>query len=361
MGTGEGEAHSMAVMTPRRSGEVKMTALATFHRTVRSFSRSMSSETRRRCEALGVAARRASVIVTYFSRRSGKRLRVARYSSHPGSLMESPKRTRTRGHSESSTVITGGISATRRAARSRIPCAARGSLDGNPLGVAAPCRPPGEAWYLWPMAQTPPFVRTRLPFGPPLDVMLAKASKGLPAGEGWLFEPKWDGFRTLIFRDGDQLFLQSRDRKPLRRYFPELDAPLLAQLPDACVLDGELVVVRGSSLDFENPFAEGSAGERGIVQLHPRGVGSRVRFVRSEAYRRRCENQADACQGEVIDEGAAHVASAIARCGTVEAGLGAYNSGVCQVTSYSQRVLESRVELLQLAKADIRPERALLD
>ncbi len=101
------------------------------------------------------------------------------------------------------------------------------------------------------MAQTPPFVRTRLPFGPPLDVMLAKASKGLPPGEGWLFEPKWDGFRTLIFRDGDQLFLQSRDRKPLRRYFPELDAPLLAQLPDACVLDGELVVVRGSALDFE--------------------------------------------------------------------------------------------------------------
>jgi hypothetical protein len=110
-----------------------------------------------------------------------------------------------------------------------------------------------------------------------------------------------------------------------------------------------------------NPFAEGSLGERGIVQLHPRGVGSRVRFVRSEGYRRRCERREDACQGEVVDEGAAHVASAIERCGTVEAGLGAYNSGVCQVTAYSERVLESRIELLRLAKADIRPDRALLD
>lgn len=110
-----------------------------------------------------------------------------------------------------------------------------------------------------------------------------------------------------------------------------------------------------------NPFAEGGLGERGIVQLHPRGVGSRVRFVRSEGYRRRCERREDACQGEVVDEGAAHVASAIERCGTVEAGLGAYNSGICQVTAYSERVLASRVELLRLAKADIRPERALLD
>ena len=110
-----------------------------------------------------------------------------------------------------------------------------------------------------------------------------------------------------------------------------------------------------------NPFAEGQAGERGIVQLHPRGVGSRVRFVRSEGYRQRCERREDACQGEVVEEGAAHVASAITRCGTVEAGLGAYNSGVCQVTAYSERVLESRVELLKLAKADVSRTRALLD
>ena len=101
------------------------------------------------------------------------------------------------------------------------------------------------------MAKKLDFVSARLPFGPPLDVMLAKAAKGLPPSEGWLFEPKWDGFRTLVFRDGPQLFLQSRDRKPMRRYFPELDGPLLAQLPEACVLDGELVVARDGALHFD--------------------------------------------------------------------------------------------------------------
>ena len=64
----------------------------------------------------------------------------------------------------------------------------------------------------------------------------------LPPGDGWIFEPKWDGFRTLIFRDGDELFIQSRDEKPLDRYFPELIEPLKAQLPERCVLDGEIVI-----------------------------------------------------------------------------------------------------------------------
>ncbi len=107
------------------------------------------------------------------------------------------------------------------------------------------------------------------------------------------------------------------------------------------------IALRESGL---NPFAEGGAGERGIVQLHPRGVGSRVRFVRSEAYRRRCERRPDACQAEVVEAGVRHVASAIARCGSVAEGLGAYNSGVCQETGYSRRVLEERESLLRLAK-----------
>jgi ATP-dependent DNA ligase len=81
--------------------------------------------------------------------------------------------------------------------------------------------------------------------------MLAKSLKELPRGEGWLFEPKWDGFRALIFRDGEELFIQSRDEKPLNRYFPELEPPLRAQLPERCVLDGELVIARGQALDFE--------------------------------------------------------------------------------------------------------------
>src|SRR5689334_24090716 len=81
--------------------------------------------------------------------------------------------------------------------------------------------------------------------------MLAKKVAALPDGEDWLFEPKWDGFRVLVFRDGDELFIQSRDLKPLLRYFPELSAPLLAALPERCVLDGEIVIAQGGTLDFE--------------------------------------------------------------------------------------------------------------
>jgi ATP-dependent DNA ligase len=91
----------------------------------------------------------------------------------------------------------------------------------------------------------------RLPVNPPVLPMLAKRVDELPAGEGWIFEPKWDGFRALIFRDGDELFIQSRDEKPLDRYFPELAAPLLAQLPARCVLDGEIVIATPAGLDFE--------------------------------------------------------------------------------------------------------------
>ena len=90
-----------------------------------------------------------------------------------------------------------------------------------------------------------------LPFAPPLAPMLSTAAEDLPGGEGWLFEPKWDGFRTLVFRDGDELLLQSRDEKPMNRYFPELVAPLAAALPERCVLDGEIVIVGPAGLDFE--------------------------------------------------------------------------------------------------------------
>src|SRR5450432_1154745 len=91
----------------------------------------------------------------------------------------------------------------------------------------------------------------RLAVSPPLLPMLAKRTGALPREPGWRFEPKWDGFRALIFRDGDEVLIQSRDEKPLDRYFPELAAPLKAQLPARCVLDGELVIARDSALDFE--------------------------------------------------------------------------------------------------------------
>ena len=81
--------------------------------------------------------------------------------------------------------------------------------------------------------------------------MLARAVSDLPEGGDWLFEPKWDGFRTLVFRDAEELYLQSRDRKPLQRYFPELAEPLRRSLPQRCVLDGEIVIAADGSLDFE--------------------------------------------------------------------------------------------------------------
>jgi len=91
----------------------------------------------------------------------------------------------------------------------------------------------------------------QLPIGPPVLPMLAKRVSELPQGEGWIFEPKWDGFRALVFRDGDETLLQSRDEKSLNRYFPELVEQLEAQLAPRCVLDGEIVVARGGALDFE--------------------------------------------------------------------------------------------------------------
>src|SRR5581483_3306427 len=90
-----------------------------------------------------------------------------------------------------------------------------------------------------------------LPIHPPLMPMLAARVEALPPGDDWIFEPKWDGFRALVFRDGDEVFLQSRDGKPLARYFPDLLAPLAAQLPKRCVLDGEIVIATGDALDFD--------------------------------------------------------------------------------------------------------------
>src|SRR6266540_3921543 len=88
----------------------------------------------------------------------------------------------------------------------------------------------------------------QLPFQPPIQHMLAKAVDAIPTGPGWLYEPKWDGFRTLVFFDGDTAYLQSRDLKPLGRYFPELVESLKHALPGPCVVDGETVIVTGSGL-----------------------------------------------------------------------------------------------------------------
>src|SRR4026208_1706481 len=90
-----------------------------------------------------------------------------------------------------------------------------------------------------------------LPVNPPILPMLARRVDELPAGGTGIFEPKWDGFRALVFRDGDEILIQSRDEKSLNRYFPELLETLGSQLPTRCVLDGEIVIARNGGLDFD--------------------------------------------------------------------------------------------------------------
>lgn len=97
--------------------------------------------------------------------------------------------------------------------------------------------------------------------------MLAKRVDELPAEGDWIFEPKWDGFRALVFRDGDEIFIQSRDEKPLNRYFPELLKPLRAALPARCVLDVEMVIVKNDGLDFD------------ALQLRLHPAASRVKLL----------------------------------------------------------------------------------
>ncbi len=111
----------------------------------------------------------------------------------------------------------------------------------------------------------------RLPFQPPLAPMLAKLSHALPEGDGWLFEPKWDGFRALVWKSGEELLLQSRDQKPLGRYFPELEAALRANLPERCVLDGELVIASGGKLDFDAL----------LLRIHP--AASRIQLLAEQS------------------------------------------------------------------------------
>jgi len=110
----------------------------------------------------------------------------------------------------------------------------------------------------------------KLPFEPPIEPMLAKAAASLPDGDGWLYEPKWDGFRAVVFRDGDEVLTQSRDLKPLDRYFPELGDPFRASLPERCVLDGEVVIRTGDRLDFDSL----------LLRIHP--ADSRVRMLAAE-------------------------------------------------------------------------------
>ena len=109
----------------------------------------------------------------------------------------------------------------------------------------------------------------QLPVMPPVSPMLAKLSREMPEGEGLIYEPKWDGFRCIVFRDGSELELGSRNERPLTRYFPELLGPLLESLPSRCVLDGEIVIAGPSGLDFDAL----------LQRIHP--ADSRIRLLAS--------------------------------------------------------------------------------
>lgn len=90
-----------------------------------------------------------------------------------------------------------------------------------------------------------------LPFASPLEPMLAQAQDEIPAGEGWLYEPKWDGFRAIVFREGDRVHLCSRNGQPLERYFPEVVEGLEKSLPNEAIVDGEIIIAGARGLDFE--------------------------------------------------------------------------------------------------------------
>jgi ATP-dependent DNA ligase len=100
--------------------------------------------------------------------------------------------------------------------------------------------------------------------------MLAKLENEIPDGDQWLYEPKWDGFRAIVFKDGDKVVTQSRDLKPLDRYFPELAQPFKDQLPERCVLDGEIVIATNDVLDFDAL----------LLRIHP--AASRVAMLAAE-------------------------------------------------------------------------------
>ncbi len=106
-----------------------------------------------------------------------------------------------------------------------------------------------------------------LPFDPPLDPMLAKLTPTIPEGEGWQYEPKWDGFRAIVYFDGSECYLQSRDSKPLGRYFPEVQTGLAGVLPAPVVLDGEIVIMGARGIDFDAM----------LMRIHP--AASRVRML----------------------------------------------------------------------------------
>ena len=117
-----------------------------------------------------------------------------------------------------------------------------------------------------------------LPVLPPVKPMLAKAATKVPVGDGLFYEPKWDGFRCIVFRDGDEVELGSRNERPLTRYFPEVVAAVKANLPERCVVDGEIIVPQGDRLHFESLLQRIHPAESRINLLAEQTPASFVAF-----------------------------------------------------------------------------------
>ena len=117
-----------------------------------------------------------------------------------------------------------------------------------------------------------------LPVRPPLAPMLAKLAPELPQGDGWTFEPKWDGFRCLVFRDRDEVELHSRNGRPLARYFPEIVAAVRSMRRDRFVVDGELVVSIGGRFDFDALLARLHPSRTWVEEQARTGPASFVGF-----------------------------------------------------------------------------------
>jgi ATP-dependent DNA ligase len=117
-----------------------------------------------------------------------------------------------------------------------------------------------------------------LPVQPPVAPMLAKLQTDIPEGDGWLYEPKWDGFRAIVFRDGDEIEISSRDKRPLQRYFPELLPVLRGILPQRCVVDGEIIIANADGLDFDSLQLRLHPAESRVRKLAVEIPGSYVAF-----------------------------------------------------------------------------------
>jgi ATP-dependent DNA ligase len=143
------------------------------------------------------------------------------------------------------------------------------------------------------MVETAP--RLALPLQPPIEPMLAQLTRELPQGDGWLFEPKWDGFRSLVFWDGAELYIQSRDLKPLNRYFPELVDGFTRQLQGGTILDGEIVIAGPKGLDFDAL----------LLRIHP--AASRVKLLAEQTPASFVAFDALAINGQDLSQAPQHV------------------------------------------------------